>query len=72
MVVYPLDFARTRLAVDVGTKGTREFTGAFDVILKVRNPMCISHLVASKGILHIAFRLCDLLAGVEVVCITDS
>jgi len=34
MVVYPLDFARTRLAVDVGTGGQREFSGTFDVIKK--------------------------------------
>ncbi len=36
--VYPLDFARTRLAADVGGKksGTaREFTGLFDCIKKV-------------------------------------
>jgi len=33
-VVYPLDFARTRLAVDVGKANAREFTGTFDVILK--------------------------------------
>jgi len=26
-VVYPLDFARTRLAADVGSGGEREFTG---------------------------------------------
>jgi len=34
LVVYPLDFARTRLAVDVGKAGNREFTGTFDCILK--------------------------------------
>lgn len=34
IVVYPLDFARTRLAVDVGTGKTREFTGTLDCILK--------------------------------------
>jgi len=33
-VVYPLDFARTRLAVDVGKAGSREFTGTVDCILK--------------------------------------
>lgn len=33
-VVYPLDFARTRLAVDVGTGKEREFTGTLDCILK--------------------------------------
>jgi len=34
LVVYPLDFARTRLAVDVGKGSSREFNGTFDVILK--------------------------------------
>jgi solute carrier family 25 (adenine nucleotide translocator) protein 4/5/6/31 len=33
-VVYPLDFARTRLAVDVGKGTNREFTGTVDCILK--------------------------------------
>eukprot|EP00455_Lapot_gusevi_P024888 TRINITY_DN25_c0_g1_i1.p1 TRINITY_DN25_c0_g1~~TRINITY_DN25_c0_g1_i1.p1 ORF type:complete len:302 (-),score=115.24 TRINITY_DN25_c0_g1_i1:103-1008(-) len=34
IVVYPLDFARTRLAVDVGKGNQREFTGTLDCILK--------------------------------------
>jgi len=34
MVVYPLDFARTRLAVDTGKGAEREFTGTVDCILK--------------------------------------
>jgi len=34
LVVYPLDFARTRLAVDVGSGKNREFTGTWDVIIK--------------------------------------
>jgi solute carrier family 25 (adenine nucleotide translocator) protein 4/5/6/31 len=34
MVVYPLDFARTRLAVDVSKSAQREFSGTLDVILK--------------------------------------
>lgn len=33
-VVYPLDFARTRLAVDVGKGAEREFTGTVDCIMK--------------------------------------
>ena len=32
--VYPLDFARTRLAMDTGKGAAREFNGTFDVILK--------------------------------------
>jgi len=34
LVVYPLDFARTRLAVDVGKGANREFTGTLDCIVK--------------------------------------
>ena len=34
LVVYPLDFARTRLAMDVGSGGDREFKGTVDTILK--------------------------------------
>jgi solute carrier family 25 (adenine nucleotide translocator) protein 4/5/6/31 len=34
VVVYPLDFARTRLAVDVGKGDQREFKGTIDCILK--------------------------------------
>ena len=34
LVVYPLDFARTRLAMDVGSGGEREFKGTVDTILK--------------------------------------
>lgn len=34
LVVYPLDFARTRLAVDVGSGKAREFTGTLDCIMK--------------------------------------
>jgi len=32
--VYPLDFARTRLAADVGSAGDREFTGLIDCLKK--------------------------------------
>jgi solute carrier family 25 (adenine nucleotide translocator) protein 4/5/6/31 len=34
-VVYPLDFARTRLAADVGSGKTREFSGLVDCLRKV-------------------------------------
>jgi solute carrier family 25 (adenine nucleotide translocator) protein 4/5/6/31 len=34
-VVYPLDFARTRLAADVGSGGQREFTGLINCLTKV-------------------------------------
>merc|ERR1711915_1108580 len=32
--VYPLDFARTRLAADVGSGKTREFNGLLDCLVK--------------------------------------
>ena len=35
LIVYPLDFARTRLAADVGSGKTREFTGLIDCLGKV-------------------------------------
>lgn len=35
LIVYPLDFARTRLAADVGTGKTRQFTGLIDCLSKV-------------------------------------
>jgi solute carrier family 25 (adenine nucleotide translocator) protein 4/5/6/31 len=40
-VVYPLDFARTRLAADVGSGGNREFTGLIDCLKKVAAPMVL-------------------------------
>lgn len=33
--MYPLDFARTRLAADLGKTGAREFTGLIDCLGKV-------------------------------------
>lgn len=35
MAVYPLDFARTRLAADVGVAEEREFQGIWDCIKRV-------------------------------------
>lgn len=35
LIVYPLDFARTRLAADIGSKSNREFTGLIDCVRKV-------------------------------------
>ncbi|XP_952570.1 ADP/ATP transporter, putative [Theileria annulata] len=36
LIVYPLDFARTRLASDVGKGAKREFTGLLDCLLKIQ------------------------------------
>ncbi|EWM25443.1 adp atp [Nannochloropsis gaditana] len=35
LIVYPLDFARTRLAADLGKDGAREFNGLLDCLGKV-------------------------------------
>ena len=36
VIVYPIDFARTRLSADIaGSRQTREFTGLTDCILKI-------------------------------------
>ncbi|CCF72974.1 solute carrier family 25 (mitochondrial carrier, adenine nucleotide) [Babesia microti strain RI] len=35
LIVYPLDFARTRLASDVGKGNNREFTGLIDCLFKI-------------------------------------
>ncbi|XP_076676654.1 ADP,ATP carrier protein-like [Andrena cerasifolii] len=35
LFVYPLDFARTRLAADIGTADQRQFTGLGDCLLKI-------------------------------------
>lgn len=40
--VYPLDFARTRLAADVGKRGAREFTGLGD---------CLSRTFKTDGLI---------------------
>lgn len=42
--MYPLDFARSRLAADIGKGATREFTGITD---------CIARTIKSDGIVGI-------------------
>jgi solute carrier family 25 (adenine nucleotide translocator) protein 4/5/6/31 len=77
LVVYPLDFARTRLAMDVGKGTEREFTGTFDCILKtakssgwgkggVYNGFVVScvGIVAYRGAY---FGLYDTVAGMDVM-----
>uniref|UniRef100_A0A0N4Z100 ADP/ATP translocase n=1 Tax=Parastrongyloides trichosuri TaxID=131310 RepID=A0A0N4Z100_PARTI len=34
-IIYPLDFARTRLAIDMGRKTNREFSGMIDCVKKI-------------------------------------
>lgn len=44
LIVYPLDFARTRLAADVGKNNSREFSGLFNcltTIAKKGGPMAL-------------------------------
>lgn len=39
--VYPLEFARTRLGVDVGKKGQTQFNGVYD---------CFRHILKTNGV----------------------
>jgi len=48
--VYPLDFARTRLAADVGQGGDREFTGLIDCLKKCAGKDGIRGLYRGFGI----------------------
>jgi solute carrier family 25 (adenine nucleotide translocator) protein 4/5/6/31 len=52
LFVYPLDFARTRLAADVGKAGTgeREFTGLVDCLTKIAKSDGVSGLYRGFGI----------------------
>ncbi|VWU48274.1 ADP/ATP transporter on adenylate translocase [Hepatocystis sp. ex Piliocolobus tephrosceles] len=44
LIVYPLDFARTRLASDIGKGKERQFTGLFD---------CLSKICKNTGVLSL-------------------
>jgi solute carrier family 25 (adenine nucleotide translocator) protein 4/5/6/31 len=62
MVVYPLDFARTRLAADVG-KGAadRQFTGLVDCLTKIKKSDGVKGLYQGFGVSVlgiIAYRAC--------------
>ena len=46
LFVYPLDFARTRLAVDVGSGSAREFNGLFDTVIKTVKTALVAKIVA--------------------------
>ncbi len=48
--VYPLDFARTRLAADVGSGGEREFTGLVNCLQKVAGKDGVKGLYRGFGI----------------------
>jgi solute carrier family 25 (adenine nucleotide translocator) protein 4/5/6/31 len=48
--VYPLDFARTRLAADIGKAGSREFNGMADCLLKVAKHDGIQGLYKGFGV----------------------
>jgi len=49
-IVYPLDFARTRLASDLGKGGAREFTGLVDCLRKVVGATGVSSLYQGFGV----------------------
>lgn len=48
--VYPLDFARTRLAADIGKTGAREFTGLGNCLTKVFKSDGIGGLYRGFGV----------------------
>lgn len=48
--VYPLDFARTRLAADVGSGGEREFSGLVDCLVKTAKKGGVGQLYNGFGI----------------------
>ena len=50
LFVYPLDFARTRLAVDVGKKGARQFSGLLNCCLTVAKKDGIRGLYQGFGV----------------------
>jgi solute carrier family 25 (adenine nucleotide translocator) protein 4/5/6/31 len=49
-IVYPLDFARTRLAADLGKEGHREFTGLIDCLGKVSRSSGVMALYNGFGV----------------------
>lgn len=49
-IVYPLDFARTRLAADVGSGGEREFVGLWDCLSKTTRRTGFSSLYQGFGV----------------------
>lgn len=50
VIVYPLDFVRTRLAADVGTGGQREFNGLIDCLSKVSKKGGVGSLYQGFGV----------------------
>jgi len=49
-IVYPLDFARTRLAADMGKDGSREFNGLVDCITKTAGKGGVGSLYQGFGV----------------------
>jgi len=49
-IVYPLDFARTRLAADLGKGGEKEFNGLVDCLTKVSQKTGVSSLYKGFGV----------------------
>lgn len=50
LIVYPLDFARTRLAADTGSGKNREFTGLVDCISKTAKRGGVMSLYQGFGV----------------------
>ena len=50
LIVYPLDFARTRLAADVGKNADREFTGLVNCLTKITQRTGVMSLYQGFGV----------------------
>lgn len=75
--VYPLDFARTRLAADVGKGGNREFKGLVDCIFKIfksDGPIGLyrGFFVSVQGIIIYRAAYFGLFDTVKAVVVGDS
>ncbi|KAJ1352215.1 hypothetical protein KIN20_008421 [Parelaphostrongylus tenuis] len=75
--VYPLDFARTRLAADVGKKTNREFNGLIDCLVKVAKSdgpigMYRGFFVSVQGIIIYRAAYFGLFDTAKIVLATDG
>ena len=56
-LVYPLDFARTRLATDTGHKDTREFKGLVDLCCKIVKTDGLQGMYKGLGISFVGYAV---------------
>ena len=78
LIVYPLDFARTRLAADVGKGGAdREFTGLIDCLKKTSargGPIALyqGFGVSVQGKQYTFVQICNLFLNLWLKIRTDA